>query len=107
MYSLRYGTVPVVRAVGGLFDTVHDFNPRTGEGNGFSFEPYSGKALLEALRRALEAFRQPEVWRTIQRRGMLQDFSWDASAREYVKVYERAKRTETTHARGGDSQHGI
>ena len=107
MYSLRYGTVPVVRAVGGLFDTVRDFNPQTGDGNGFSFRLYSGTAMLEALRRALDVFRQPDVWRAIQRRGMRQDFSWDASAREYVKVYERATGTVTHQAQGGDIQHGI
>ena len=90
MYSLRYGTVPVVRAVGGLSDTVRDFDPRTREGNGFSFREYSGQALLDTLQRALDVYRDRPTWREIQRRGMTQDFSWDASAREYVKVYERA-----------------
>ena len=90
MYSLRYGTVPVVRAVGGLSDTVRDFDPRTGEGTGFSFTGYSAQALLDTLGRALETYRDRKTWRVIQRRGMLHDFSWDASAREYVKVYERA-----------------
>ena len=92
MYSLRYGTVPVVRAVGGLFDTVQDFDPATGEGNGFSFAEYSSQALLATLRRAIDVFGDPGVWRTLQQRGMKRDFSWDASAREYVKVYERAMR---------------
>ena len=90
MYSLRYGTVPLVRAVGGLVDTVRDFNPSTGEGTGFSFDDYSARALLRTLRRALEIFRDRAVWQRIQREGMKQDFSWDASARQYVKVYERA-----------------
>jgi starch synthase len=90
MYSLRYGTVPVVRAVGGLYDTVRNFNPRTGEGTGFSFEDYSAQALLDTLRWALEIHRDRKTWRGIQQQGMRQDFSWDASARQYVKVYERA-----------------
>lgn len=108
MYSLHYGTVPVVRAVGGLFDTVSDFDSRTGEGNGFRFQEYTRQALIEALQRALAVFRQPEVWRAIQRRGMRQDFSWDASAREYVKVYERAMGGAVSgDPRGGDRQHGI
>jgi starch synthase len=90
MYSMRYGTVPVVRAVGGLDDTVRNFNPRTGECCGFSFIVYTAQALLDTLRWALDVFRNPPVWRRIQREGMTQDFSWDASARRYVKVYERA-----------------
>ena len=88
MYSLRYGTVPVVRAVGGLADTVHNFDPRTGEGTGFSFRDYSAQALLDTLRRALEIYRDRATWQRIQRAGMMRDFSWDASARQYVKVYE-------------------
>jgi starch synthase len=90
MYSLRYGTVPVVRAVGGLHDTVRNFNPRTGEGTGFSFDEYSAQTLLDTLRSALGVYRDRETWRRIQQAGMTQDFSWDASARQYVKVYERA-----------------
>ena len=90
MYSLRYGTVPVVRATGGLFDTVSNFDPRTGNGTGFTFEEYSPQALLGTLRWALEMYRDRAVWRRIQQAGMSQDFSWDASARQYVKVYERA-----------------
>ena len=90
MYSLRYGTVPVVRAVGGLRDTVRDFNSETGEGTGFTFDAYSAAALLGALRRALVAYRDPPTWRRLQEAGMREDFSWDASARQYVKVYERA-----------------
>jgi starch synthase len=90
MYSLRYGTVPVVRAVGGLEDTVRNYNPRTGEGTGFSFDEYSPQALLNTLRWALDTFQDRAAWRRIQREGMRQDFSWDASARQYVKVYERA-----------------
>jgi len=90
MYSLRYGTVPLVRAVGGLGDTVRNYNPRTGEGTGFSFDDYSAQALLNTLVWALGIYRDRAVWERIQRAGMRQDFSWDASARQYVKVYARA-----------------
>jgi starch synthase len=90
MYSLRYGTVPVVRAIGGLVDTVRNFEPQSGEGTGFVFIEYTPEALLGTLRRALETYRDREVWRRIQMAGMRQDFSWEASARQYVTVYERA-----------------
>ena len=90
MYSLRYGTVPVVRATGGLSDTVRDVNPSTGDGTGFTFDAYSAEALLGTLRRALHAYRHPAAWRRIQAAGMQQDFSWDVSARHYAAAYERA-----------------
>jgi starch synthase len=90
MYSMRYGTVPVVRATGGLEDTVTDYNERTGTGTGFKFGPCTPAALDEALERARAAFGNPRIWKTLQLAGMRQDFSWDRSAREYVKIYERA-----------------
>lgn len=92
MYSLRYGTVPVVRATGGLDDTVRQVDLATGEGTGFKFAEYSPQAMLTALRTAIEVFGRPEVWRTVQAAGMKQDHSWAASAREYVKAYLRAMR---------------
>jgi starch synthase len=91
MYSMRYGTVPVVRATGGLEDTVTDYNDAAGTGTGFTFEPYTPVALLEALERARTAFANPSVWKKLQVAGMQQDFSWDRSAREYVKLYESAR----------------
>jgi starch synthase len=90
MYSMRYGTVPVVRATGGLEDTVTDYNAETGTGTGFKFRPYTAAALLEALERARGVFGNPRSWKKLQLAGMSQDFSWDRSAREYVKLYERA-----------------
>jgi starch synthase len=90
MYSLRYGTVPVVRATGGLFDTVQNFDPQTGAGNGFSFVDYSAQALHGTLTWALRVFQERDVWRRIQLAGMERDHSWEASARAYVAVYERA-----------------
>jgi starch synthase len=92
MYSLRYGTIPVVRATGGLNDTVHDVDPETCRGTGFRFVEYTPAALLGAIRRALAAFGNRPLWRRIQKAGMRQDFSWDASAQEYVDVYARAQR---------------
>ena len=82
MYSLRYGTVPVVRATGGLEDTVD-------EETGFKFREYTGAALLEALRAALAAFRDRERWTAMMRRGMAKDFSWNAPAAEYAALYRR------------------
>ncbi len=90
MYSLRYGTVPVVRATGGLDDTVQQVDPATGEGTGFKFGPYTPGAMLGAMREALTWFARPAAWRRIQMAGMRQDNSWDASARQYVQVYEQA-----------------
>ena len=90
MYSMRYGTVLVVRAVGGLADTVTDYNEQTGAGTGFTFGPYTVAALAEALERARRAFGNPSIWKKLQVAGMRRDFSWDRSARQYVKLYERA-----------------
>jgi starch synthase len=92
MYSLRYGTAPLVRATGGLADTVRNLDPATGEGTGFTFVDYSPQALLGTLRWALSIYQDRDLWRRMQLAGMQQDFSWDASAREYGKVYERAAR---------------
>ena len=89
MYSLRYGTVPVVRAVGGLADTVRDYRPRSRVSTGFVFEEYTGGAMLGALKRALALYPDRRRWRALQASGMRQDHSWDRSAREYVKIYER------------------
>ena len=86
LYSLRYGTIPIVRATGGLKDTVEDAGV-SGKGTGFTFTQYTPGALVDAVRRALVTYRNQDLWRAMQRRGMQQDHSWDASAREYVKVY--------------------
>jgi starch synthase len=92
MYSLRYGTVPLVRETGGLADTVRNYDPRTGDGTGFTFVEYSTSALLGTLRWALDIYRDRGTWRRIQAAGMREDNSWDASARRYVQAYERAGR---------------
>jgi len=92
MYSLRYGTVPLVRATGGLADTVRNYDSRTGQGNGFTFTEYSPQALLGTLRWALDIYKDRGTWRRLQVAGMHEDNSWDASARKYVQVYEQAHR---------------
>ncbi len=87
MYSMRYGTVPVVRATGGLVDTVRHVDAATGDGTGFLFEPYTASAMLTALRSALAAFLDRARWAAIQHEGMRQDFSWTVSAETYVQEY--------------------
>jgi starch synthase len=90
MYSMRYGTVPVVHGVGGLADTVVDYSPGREGSTGFVMVDYTPRGLLRALDRAVTLFADPGKWRALQRAGMQQDFSWDRSAREYVKIYDRA-----------------
>ena len=91
IYSLRYGTVPVVRATGGLDDTIEPWDARTGKGTGFKFTEYTGEALLETVRGALAVYKDRSSWEKIMRNGMVRDFSWMNSAREYVKVYDRVR----------------
>ncbi len=91
IYSLKYGTVPIVRATGGLDDTIEPWDARTGKGTGFKFYEYSGESLLLTIKAALQAFRDEASWQVLMRNGMSRDFSWAASAKEYVKVYERAR----------------
>ena len=91
MYSLRYGTVPIVRAVGGLVDTVRPYNPRNGQGNGFMFAEYHPAALMSTIGKALAAFPNRKIWTRLQKNGMKADFSWGRSAGEYVKMYNRLR----------------
>jgi len=88
LYSLRYGTIPIVRATGGLRDTISEFDPKTGKGNGFLFVPYEVPALLHALDRALNLLRQKEEWSTIMKNAMAADFPWARSARLYADLYQ-------------------
>jgi starch synthase len=88
LYSLRYGTVPVVRAVGGLEDTVEDYDGWNA-GTGFKFRDYTPAALSLAVRRALDVHRDRRAWRGLQARGMAEDFSWDRSAASYEALYRR------------------
>ena len=102
IYSLKYGTVPIVRATGGLDDTIEPWDARTGKGTGFKFTDYTGEALLATIKQALLAYQDPSSWQTLMRNGMARDFSWGASAREYGKVYERARQSRASaHAVNG------
>jgi starch synthase len=95
IYSLKYGTVPVVRATGGLDDTIDHWDPRTSKGTGFKFTDYNGEALLLTIKESLRAFRDQNSWQQLMRNGMNKDFSWDTSAKEYIRVYERARQLRT------------
>lgn len=90
LYSLKYGTVPVVRATGGLDDTIVDYNQDPHNGTGFKFYEYSKDAMLLAIKRALEVYKDKKSWTDLIKRCMSKDFSWERSAREYVKLYELA-----------------
>jgi starch synthase len=88
MYSLRYGTIPIVHAVGGLDDTVETFDAVTGKGNGFKFHAYGADRFLERIYEALFAYAQPEAWAKIQLNGMAADNSWENAALKYAQLYE-------------------
>ena len=89
MYSLKYGTVPVVRKTGGLADSVSNYNWEHGTGTGFVFEHYTAEGLGWALGAALETWRHPDAWTALVQRGMAEDFSWDKQGQEYIRLYER------------------
>lgn len=88
MYSMRYATVPIVRATGGLDDTVENFDPTRGTGTGFKFHEYNAGALLEKIREALYFYSKPDAWQKIQLNGMAIDNSWDAAAQRYLQLYQ-------------------
>ena len=91
-YSLKYGTIPIVRATGGLKDSIEEFDPATGSGTGFLFVPYEGRALLAAVDRALSFYPVKEKWTALMRNAMSADFSWDRSARSYLDLYRKLSR---------------
>ena len=95
MYSMKYGTVPIVRATGGLDDTIDPWDPRTKKGTGFKFQEYTGEALLRAIHQALQLYRDPASWQRLMRNGMSKDCSWRISAREYIRAYERVRQTHS------------
>jgi starch synthase len=92
IYSLKYGTVPIVRATGGLDDTIDPWDARAVTGTGFKFTEYTGEALLGAIKNALQSFRDQTSWQKLMKNGMAKDFSWSASAKEYVKVYDKVRK---------------
>jgi starch synthase len=100
LYSLKYGAVPVVRATGGLADTITDATRETlaaGTATGFSFREYEALALSETLKRAMETYAQPAIWSQLIETGMRQDWSWARSAQQYVELYQKI----AARARGG------
>ena len=90
MNAMRYGCVPIVRQVGGLADTVQEYDPSSGDGNGFVFKNYDPWEFFAAVVRAMALYRFKDIWRTLQQRGMEADHSWNASAKRYVEVYRNA-----------------
>jgi starch synthase len=100
MYSLRYGTVPVVHAVGGLEDTVQPYAVRARHANGFKFHEPSAVAMTRVLRQAVRLYHNHPAWEQLMRVGMAADHSWETSAREYVKVYRRARYAAAARAAG-------
>ncbi|HLH63007.1 MAG TPA: glycogen synthase GlgA [Ktedonobacteraceae bacterium] len=90
LIAMRYGSVPIVHSVGGLADTVQEYDPNTGQGNGFAFTHYDPWELFAAIVRALELYRFKDIWRTLQQHAMAADHSWHASATAYVDVYRDA-----------------
>jgi starch synthase len=85
IYSLRYGTIPIVRATGGLDDTIEDV--QGGNGTGFKFKNYAASDMMKAIQRALTAFKDQATWRKLMKSGMAKDFSWEASAKKYIQLY--------------------
>lgn len=89
IYSLKYGTVPIVSSVGGLFDTVDDLNEDATDGTGIILEELSSKAIIKAVKQAIELFKDKERWVELQKRIMEEDFSWEISAKRYLDIYDR------------------
>ena len=89
MIAMRYGTLPIVRATGGLKDTVQDYNPADATGDGFVFEAYESAELLTSIQRAVKLFENQDSWYTVVKRVMQKDFSWNASAKKYIKLYHQ------------------
>ena len=109
LYSLRYGTPPVVRATGGLADTVSDCTPaalRAGLATGFVFGPPDASALLAAANRAIDAWGKRRLWRRLQRNGMSLDFSWAKAAADYLDVYRAARAARDIAAASGPEYNG-
>lgn len=98
LYAMRYGTVPIVHATGGLKDSVREISEDGGDGNGFRFEEYDASRFLESIRRAVSFYERTGLWSSIRHRIMLEDHSWNHSAMEYVKIYEQATASQSVHS---------
>ncbi|MBQ2720808.1 MAG: glycosyltransferase [Clostridia bacterium] len=88
MISARYGTVPIVRETGGLYDSIKPYNPETGEGNGITFATYNAHDMLDAVCRTLAFYSDKNIWRKIRKNAMKSDFTWGRSAKEYLDLYQ-------------------
>ncbi len=95
LISLRYGSIPIVHETGGLAETITDFDPKTGKGNGFVFENYTREEFLAALVRALENFKYEKVWEHLVWRAMKQSFSWEIPAEKYIALFKKAMRNKS------------
>jgi starch synthase len=93
IYALKYGTVPIVRATGGLDDTIKEFDPVSGRGNGFKFVEYEAEAFLDQIKEAVRLFEEGTNWMKLVENGMRSDFSWERSAQEYIYVYDKARKS--------------
>jgi starch synthase len=91
MYSLKYGTPPIVHNVGGLADTIVDYNEMTAEGTGFIFNEFTVASMMGAVTRALDLFNKKKKWSQLIKNGMKQDYSWKSSAKQYVQLFESLK----------------
>ena len=87
MYSLKYGTIPIVYSVGGLAETITEYNLEENTGNGFVFEKYTAKELVRTIKRALKIYKKKEQWQELQLKAMREDFSWERSSQKYLDIY--------------------
>jgi len=89
LIAMRYGCIPLVRAIGGLYDTVENFNPATGKGTGFTFKSQDEMLFYTTIIRALENYKHKKVWESLVKRAMKQSTSWEIPARKYVELYKK------------------
>jgi len=89
IYSLKYGTVPIVRATGGLDDTIENVDEKSGTGTGFKFNKYDSKELLKTIKKAIKVYQDKKIWTKIMKNGMSKDFSWSNSAKKYIALYKK------------------
>ena len=105
LIAMRYGSIPIVRHVGGLIDTVSDYNPETKKGNGFVFKAFDSRELLIAVTRAVENFKNRKAWRDLAVRVMQESNSWEIPAKKYITLYRKALRSNgNNHKKNGKSR---
>jgi starch synthase len=97
MYAMKYGTVPIVRAIGGLKDTVHEFDSKSGKGTGFTFQPFERNALLAAIKAAVDCYGERKLWKKLMENGMETNFSWDLAARRYIELFRSMIKATRPH----------